>query len=245
MGAWLNIGRIVEAVNRGAAEGLEEVGDTMAADAKRRAPVRKVFKEHPGYRRKFRRLSALEVSIATRRANAFYAQDEFRRRRAVAHIRNYATVASARRGSTNAAGASRAARLLGYERNGRFVGVGGTTRGRRGGFEPGASLNQKLSTRGRYEIRSGRAVHREITAAGHTRVQAGGALKASIGSEGVVQTEQGQSVTVSAAIRYAKFVEFPTIRTAAQPFLRPALYAMRPKFRATLAAAIRRSLAEG
>jgi hypothetical protein len=73
-------------------------------------------------------------------------------------------------------------------------------------------------------------------------VQIGGALKASIGNEGVVQTANGLKVTVSAAIRYAKYVEFPTIRTAAQPFLLPALHAERGRLPREMAAAIRKQL---
>jgi HK97 gp10 family phage protein len=242
-GAWLDIGGIKQRIRQGERSALEEVGDALASDARRRAPIRKVFREPKGYRRKFRRLTPVEQRIATARAESYYRTvqpNEFKRRRAVAHIRNYATVASPRHGSANALNRSNRLRTLGYERQGRFTAAQpGVVRlpGRRtGGFEPGSALSSHLTARGRYEIKSGRAIHREPTASGHTRVRVGGALKASIESEGVTETNSGQKVTVTAAIRYAKFVEFPTIHNAAQPFMRPALHAMRdaiPKIAAT------------
>jgi HK97 gp10 family phage protein len=98
-----------------------------------------------------------------------------------------------------------------------------------------------LTSRGLYEIRSGRAIHR-VAQGGRTRVQVGGALKASIEAEGVVQTGNGQKNTIVAAIRYAKFVEFPTIHNAAQPFLRPALHANRETLPRVLGEKIRSAL---
>jgi HK97 gp10 family phage protein len=247
--AWLDIEGIKARIREGERAALDEIGDLLAADAKRRAPIRKTFKERKGYRRRFRRLTPLEQRIATDRANAYYTHtqpNEFKRRRAVAHIRNYATVASPGKGSLNALTRSNRLRTLGYERQGKFIGAQpGVVRlvGRRsGGFEPGEALAQRLTSRGRYEIRSGRAIHREATASGNTRVRIGGALKASIGSEGVVETPSGMKVVVSAAIRYAKFVEFPTIHNAAQPFMRPALHAMRQTIPRIVAAHINRAL---
>lgn len=247
--AWLDTAAIKNRIDRGARSALEEIGDMLATDARRRAPIRKVFKERKGYRRKFRRLTPLEQRIATTRAENYYRNtqpNEFKRRRAVAHIRNYATVSSPRRGSLNAVNRSNRLRTLGFERQGRFVGSQpGVIRlaGRQtGGFEPGAALNQRLTSRGRYEVRSGRAVHREVTASGSVRVRIGGALKASIENEGVTETSSGWKVVVAAAIRYAKFVEFPTIHNSAQPFLRPALYALRGDIPRIVASHINRSL---
>jgi hypothetical protein len=244
---WLDIPAIMRRVRMGEIEGLEEVGDRVAVDAKRRAPIRKVFREKPGFRRKFRPLDRAQRALAIRRANAYYGPGGFKARlsqlsakqRAKARF-NYSHAEVSRKGSMNSLAASRQLRLLGIERNGRFTSPSGNVRTRRG-VEPSASLKQKLSSRGLYEVRSGRAIHREPGASG-TRVMAGGALKASIGSEGAVEMPHGATVTVSARIRYAKFVEFPTIHNAAQPFLRPALYAERSKVKATLAAAIRRTL---
>jgi hypothetical protein len=240
----LDVRGIKAAIRRGEEEGLEEVGEAIAIDAKRRAPIRKVFKEAKGYRRRFRRLSDQERSLATRRANDYYSRvqpNEFKRRRAVAHIKNYAMAARPGKGSLNSLSSSARLRVLGIESNGRFKSTSGAVRrvGRnvRGGFEPGPDLAPLLTSRGRNEIRSGAAIYRKPTAAG-AQVQVGGKLKASIGAKDVVETPTGVKVEIVAAIRYAKFVEFPTIHNAAQPFLRPALHAKRD----TLAKSISRAI---
>lgn len=247
--AWLNIPAIKGRIRQGERAALEEIGDRLATDARRRAPIRKVFKEKKGYRRKFRRLTPIEQRIATARAEHYYRNvnpNEFKRRRAVAHIRNYASVSSPSRGSLNALNRSNRLRTLGIERLGRFVpsqpGVIRLAGRQRGGFEPGSELGQHLTSRGKYEIRSGRAVHREVTTGGNVRVRIGGALKASIENTGVVETQSGLTVIIVAAIRYAKFVEFPTIRNAAQPFMRPALHAMRGEVTRIVASHINRAL---
>lgn len=246
--AWLDISGIRARIRAGAHQALEEIGDSLAADARRRAPVRKVFREAKGFRRKFRRLSASEAAVATRRANDYYTRvqpNEFKRRRAIAHIANYATAVRPSRGSLNALERSRKLRILGFERMGRFTSQTGATRrpGRSGGYEPG-EIKKLLTSRGAYEIKTGRAIHNEVLPSGAIRVQVGGALKASIGSEGVTETPTGLEVRVTAGIRYAKFVEFPTVHNAAQPFLRPALYAAREaiprKIARSVGAALRR-----
>lgn len=241
--AWLDVAGIKARIRAGARVGLEEIGDKLAADARRRAPVRKVFKEAKGYRRKFRRLSSSEQQVATRLANDYYTKvqpNEFKRRRAVAHIQNYARAVRPGRGSSNSLAASRRLRTLGFERGGGFSSASGAIRLPKrsgGGFEPGA-IRPLLTSRGTYEIRSGRAIHREVLPSGNVKVQVGGALKASIESEGVTETPKGVEVRVTAGIRYAKYVEFPTIHNAAQPFLRPALHAARDTIPRTVARAI-------
>ena len=77
---------------------------------------------------------------------------------------------------------------------------------------------------------------------GATRVQVGGRLKASIGNEGMVQTDAGVSARVSARVRYAKYVEFPTTHNASQPFLLPALHDNRGRLRQALARELRSRL---
>lgn len=230
-GYWLDKAAIKDAITRGAHEALDEIGDEIAVDARRRAPIRKVFKEKQGHRRKFRAPSEGERSQAIARAGRYYSTiqpDEFKRRRAVAHLQHYAKVQLPRKGSANSVSRSSALRHLGHEEAGTFTSSSGASQRRGGGYEPGPKLNPLLTTRGRYEVRTGRAIHLAPTGQGSRQnVQVGGALKASIGSEGVIQTSTGQSVTVSAAIGYAKYVEFPTVRTAAQPFLLPALHAKR------------------
>ena len=241
---WLDIPRIMDAIRQGAREGLEETGDRIAAEARRRAPIRKVFRERKGFRRRSRALTASELAQATARASAYYGVNpgHLVGRQSPRHALKFyeASVQLPRRGSTNSLSASRNLRLIGTIKNGRFAGVGGTRRSGTG-YEPGAELNARLTSRGKYEVRSGRAIHVEHTATG-SRVHVGGALKASIGNEGVVQTGHGQEVTVSADIGYAKYVEFPTFRTAAQPFLLPALHGERERFPRTVAEAISRRL---
>lgn len=239
--AALNIGVIMARVRVAELEALNRVADQIATDARSRAPIRKSFREPKGYRRKFRSLTAMEQRIATQRANQFYTQvrpDEFARRRAVAHIRNYARAEIPRQGSNNALSRSRGNRQLGFIRQGRFVSTSGAFPRRGGGFEPGARLSGLLTARGRSEVRSGAAIHR--TAEG--RIQIGGALKASIESEGAVQSAKGATARVTAAIGYAKFVEFPTVRTAAQPFLRPALHNARARLVEEIAREVRQAL---
>ena len=244
---WFDKSRVLEAARHGLEEGLNEAAERVAADAKRRAPIRKAFKEAKGFRRKFRSLTNPERTLAIARSVNYYTNvkpDQFALRRSVAHIQNYARAEVPRRGSANSASRSRKVRILGVERGGRFFSSSaGTTRSHLGGFEPGAALAQKLTARGRYEVRTGRSVHRELSSSGTAaRVQIGGALKASIGAGPVHETATGMEVEVEAAIRYAKYVEFPTIRTAAQPFLLPALAQERQRLPQTIADAIRKNL---
>lgn len=244
--AFLNKGFILDAVRRGLEEAVEDAADRVAADATRRAPIRKVFKEAKGYRRRTRSLTDAERNLAIKRATAYYANDEFKMRRSIAHLRYYARVRVPDRSSANNADVSRASRQLGIVKRGRFTAseqAAGTTRNRRGGFDPGPALKSKLTARGRYEVRNGRAIHSEASKAGTLqRVQIGGALKASIGPTPVHETGKGVEAGVEAAIRYAKYVEFPTIRTAAQPFLLPALAQERIRFPRAVANAVKKNL---
>jgi HK97 gp10 family phage protein len=247
MPAAFNIPAILARVRQAEAEALEQVSLAIVADARQRAPIRRVFKERPGFRRKFRPLTGAEKVLAIKRANAYYGTGTFEARRAVAHIRNYAKAQVPRHGSTNAPRASRTNRLLGSLRGNRFTARTDATRvvSRRTGavsYES-KSLNPLLTARGRSEVRSGAAIHIAPTAqGGGSRVEIGGALKASIEAEGAIETGKGMEDRVTAGIRYAKFVEFPTIRTHAQPFLLPALHQNRQNLVKTMAAEVRKAL---
>lgn len=233
---------ILNAIRQAEIEAVEQVAEVIAADARHRAPIRKVFREKT--RRRFRPLTPLERNIATRRSEHYYtkiAPNDFKRRRSLAHLRNYAQVQLLKRGSANSLQHSRSLRLLGSINGGRFTSSSGAFPNRRGGFEPGEKLSPLLTARGKYEVRSGRAVHISATKQGQ-RVQIGGALKASIASEGAQETETGVKAVISARIRYAKYVEFPTVHNAAQPFLRPALHGNRTRLRQALANEIRKAL---
>lgn len=236
----LNIARIVELVTAAEEDAVDEVADYVARDAKARAPARKVFREGAGFRRKFRPLTTPERNLAIKRAMAYQGYSDFERRRSVAHLRNYARVELRRPGSNNSLTRSRQLRLLGTERGGGFTPrVDARRLGR--GFTS-ASLHPLLTSRGRYEVRSGRAIHREVADSGATKVQIGGRLKASIGNEGVMNQGEGVVAHVSARVRYAKFVEFPTTHNAAQPFLLPALHGARGRLRSALARELRSKL---
>jgi len=241
-----NVTAILAVVRQAEAAALESVSRHVVSEARRRAPIRKVFKEPKGFRRKFRALSGSEKLLATKRANAYYGEGSFTARRVTAHIRNYAKAQVPRRGSNNALSRSKTSRVLGVERGRQFIPRTDATRvvnrqtGARG-YES-KSLNPLLTSRGRSEVRSGRAIHKEALAGGGSRVQIGGALKASIESEGAVQTGQGSEVRVTAGIGYAKFVEFPTTRTHAQPFLLPALHGNRQRLVKTMAAEVKKAL---
>jgi len=243
---FFNKGVILDAVRMGLEDAIEEAADAVAADAKQRAPIRKVFKETKGYRRKQRDLTDVERNLAIKRSTAYYANDEFRMRRSIAHLRYYAKVRLHDNKSANNADVSRKARQVGIIKAGRFKASeqnAGTFRNRLGGFEPGPVLKSKLTSRGKYEVRSGRAVHLAESPRGtQFNVQIGGALKASIGPTPVHETGNGVEAEVEAAIRYAKFVEFPTIHNAAQPFLLPALAQERTRFAHRVANAIKKNL---
>lgn len=252
---WFDRKRVKAALRAAEIEALDTIGDAVATDARRRAPIRKVFKERPGWRRKFRPLTPEEKQLAIERAQNYYTKvdpDEFKRRRAIGHIRNYATAVVPRRGSVNAPRASHAARQIGYRDRdtGRLVITSpGTIANRQGGFYPGEEMRAKMTKRAIIEMGKGRArqtrsgsIHEYVDERGLRRIQVGGALKASIGNEGAHRTSTGAMTEVSADIHYAKFVEFPTIRTRAQPFLLPAMHDARRDMVGIVAGAIRSRL---
>jgi len=239
--AVINVPRIMALVQAAEERALEEVAAQIVTDARVRAPVRKVFREGKGFRRRFRPLTPLERNLAIRRAEAFSGYNDYQRRRSVAFLRNYARAELRRPGSANSLARSRTLRNLGVIRNGSFRARADAIRNSRGGYTS-ASLHPLLTARGRYEVRSGRAIHLEVLASGAVRVQIGSRLKASIESEGVVQTGNGATVKVTAGVRYAKFVEFPTTHNAAQPFLLPALHDNRARLRQALSREVRKAL---
>lgn len=225
--AVLNISRILALVVAAETAAVEEVADFVAADAKGRAPIRKVFKEAKGFRRKFRALTGAERNLAVKRAMAYQGYTDFERRRSVSYLRNYARAEIRRPGSANSLARSRKLRNLGPV-------FGHQARA--------AALRPLLTSRGKYEVSSGRALHQVVSKGGNVSVQVGGRLKASIGNEGAVQVDNGVVAKVAARVRYAKFVEFPTTHNASQPFLLPALQDARGRFRQTLARELRSKL---
>ncbi len=243
-----NIPAILKAVRQAEIEALEQVSSFVVADARRRAPIRKVFKERKGFRRKFRELTPNEKLLAIKRATAYYGAQSFKARQVTAHIRNYAKVQVPRQNSNNSLNRSRRLRVLGVVEPNRGTFVPRTdarqvVNRRTGtiGFNS-PSLNPLLTSRGRYEVRSGRAIHRVALPGGGSRVEIGGKLKASIDSEGAIVTGEGATERITAAIGYAKYVEFPTVRTHAQPFLLPALQDSRQRLVKTMSDEVRKAL---
>lgn len=241
MKAWLDIGRIVSSVSAGAEAALTEIGDQIAADARRRAPIRKVFYQR---KRRFRPLTAEERQIALARARHYYTHinpNKEKLQRAIVHIMTRASVELPVRGSPNALPRSRGKRVLGFWTRTGFVGRAGA-KAIGAGYRAGPEIEKKMTEWAKWEVGRGRSVHYIPMARGRTKVQMGGRLKASIHAEPVRQEGPKDVVTVAASVRYAKFVEFPTIHNAAQPFLRPALLQVKGRAVRIVAEAMRRSL---
>lgn len=247
---WFDKTSLLQKVQEGLEDGIDEAAERVAASARQRAPIRKVFKEKSGHRFKTRQLTSTEKHIAIRLAMAYYKgigapgneRAERKRRAAVTHIRYGALVQKPSRKSANTLVHSRADRQLGTIEKGRFSSSTGARRNTVGGFEPGEAVKAKLTSRGLYEVRHGQAIHIVATGKGVKSVRIGGALKASIGVGEVHETAKGVETEVRAAIRYARYVEFPTVHNRAQPFLLPALKDEQRTFVHDVAASIRSSL---
>src|SRR5689334_10126016 len=117
----INVSAVVAAVAAAEAAAVEAVAERVAADAKARAPIRKVFKEPKGFRRKFRPLTGRERALAVKRALAYQGYSDFERRRSVAYIQNYARAELRRPGSNNSLARSRRLRRLGSIRGNQFI----------------------------------------------------------------------------------------------------------------------------
>lgn len=113
-------------------------------------------------------------------------------------------------------------------------------------------FTQLLDSRGRYELRTQRAVHTQQVTAIDRDVQGsavgrllggtirhgerstlGGRLRAEITTRITSSATRGGIAegVLESPTEYAKYVEFPTSRTAAQPYMRPAREAMKPVLR--------------
>lgn len=95
----------------------------------------------------------------------------------------------------------------------------------------GAFAVGQLSSKGRYELRTGRANYKG---------RVGGTLK---GEMEVIRAENGPhfKASVVSPTRYAKFVEFGTRRSVAQPYLRPGLMHVQVSFREDMLHALQRA----
>lgn len=95
-------------------------------------------------------------------------------------------------------------------------------------------FNTPLTSRGRYELKSGRA---NFKTGGKNYL--GGRLRGEIRADPAEVDGQRVSGKVVSPTPYAKFVELGTHHNRAQPYLRPAIAQQREAFRARLAKVIR------
>lgn len=96
-------------------------------------------------------------------------------------------------------------------------------------------INTPLTSRGRWELKSGRANFNSPSG----RVTLGGRLRGEIHDDPASGPGPFWVAKVVSPTRYAKYVEFGTRRSRAQPYLRPALSQVRESFRKRMQAAAR------
>lgn len=105
------------------------------------------------------------------------------------------------------------------------------------GYTTNERVDAQLSSRGRYEVRSGRAAIEGETG----KIQIGGRLKKSITASGAQESTKGVTNNIGTDVEYAIYVEFPTSHNAAQPFLLPALHEQKRHLKPRLEEAFRQA----
>lgn len=196
---------------------VTDTAHLIAEDARGRAPVRKIFKGSTGRATlQSTEEAAAEVAVRSRLG---LAQGPVRTQRTpAARVHRF--------------GPRRLLQKPAFDpRVSRFRGAGGQLVASAGQSNR-LVFDTPTTSRGRYEIRTGRA---NITIGGQTFV--GGRLRREITS---TPAEGGAILTarVSSPTPYAKYVEFGTRHNRAQPYLRPAIAAQREAFRSRLKRAI-------
>lgn len=237
----------MDAIKRRLHEAIEHsinaAGNEIYIDAVRRAPVRKVFKgaNHHGGRNQIRAVTKADVNFAgassvgkqlaskgsaftTTRRSKIHAENPFSR---AFHPDFLKARAEAIRGR------------LGEVPNAREVFVSSTGTFDLANVQGEKAKDKALSTRGRYELNSGRAVFsttgsfdRQSSREG--RISLGGRLRKEITITPLKRSGSHMSVSVVSPTPYAKYVEFGTRYAAAQPYMRPALAKVHAKFAAIL-----------
>lgn len=229
---------------------LEQIGTHIVQLARAKAPVRKIFKEG-GQRRRSRKASPELIAAAVRTIQNNKRLTTRQRTEALYLLQRHpeeARVGVRRHNSNN----RRRAPLIGKYReiavknkkgvvvsakvfSARGVGKGSVPLNRiarnvrpKTGFEPSPGLSAQLSSRGRYEVRRGRALTNEegtLIKPGDqpSQVRVGGRLKRSITKGAITRDGTRATIEVGTDVPYALYVEFPTRHNAAQPFLLPAL----------------------
>jgi HK97 gp10 family phage protein len=231
-------------------DALEAVAMEIVERAKAKAPVRKIYSEG-GTRKRTKAASPALIAAAIRQVQNNKRLSARQRTEALYLLQRHpeeARVAIRRHNSNN----RRQSTLLGtyktisLKKNGMVVTSANVFRGRgitkgtvpihrierntkpKLGFEPGPEFDQLLDARGRYEVRSGRALTSatgEAISPGENKsqVRIGGRLKNSIIQSSITREGTRVSIQVGTDVPYAMYVEFPTRHNAAQPFLLPAL----------------------
>lgn len=231
------------------AEALMILGEAIVQDARTRAPVRKLTK---GPRRKMGKLAGASLatrqfvrSQKTRMSNAEYQKFQYAvlygRTRVARKTSRKPLVIGRFKSTPSNTVVTKTGEVVKFKRNKlnevvrshlpptrRFRPANGL--GISGGRVTGLG-NLSLTNRGRYELR--RAVIREMAGTQRATIvneagqfQLGGRLKASID---ISADSTANRLIIEAdpvddrGHHYARYVEFPTSRTAAQPFLLPAL----------------------
>jgi hypothetical protein len=240
----------VARIREQAYEGALETARQVQSDAVHRAPVRKAFKG--GKRAKTSDIRAFEMKV---RGGGRLTGGEIKEAAALLGINvSDSQVAAlghgqlghggsaANRGSSSAGMAARQRLRVRRDRFGQRVLGSQVIRNlpsgkvrvegnqRRRAFSVGKSVSGRLSGRAKYDIKRGRGV----ILLGGGQAQYGGYLRKHIH---VVEDYENHRVSVRSEAPYSRYVEFPTSRTAAQPYLLPAFKAARGR----LAGNIRRS----
>lgn len=201
---WFNVAAIDAAVLRAGARALDLAGHRIASRAQELAPVRKVFAgQDKGYRVRVKTIDEIEADRAQRKALGLGPERT--------HIRPPTIVTH------------RAPQLLSQRTVVRSDKYTGKT------VQPHLALpgaQARLDRRGRYELKTGRAVHGD---------QLGGHLRDQIHSTAPEIDGRIIRVKVVSPAPYSKFQEFGTAHNPAHPYLRPAAHENKDSIRGDVA----------
>lgn len=237
---------------------LEQMGTDIVQRARAKAPVRKIFKETDGRRRRSKAANPGLIAAAVRAVQNNKRLTQRQRTEALYLLQRHpeeARIAVRRHNSNNRPRSTLLGqyREVSLKKNGQVIATEKVFRGRMGsrgtvplnriernvrpkrGYEPGPALDEQLSARGRYEVRRGRALTNasgELVAPGDqpSQVRVGGRLKASITKGAITREGSRATIQVGTDVPYALYVEFPTRHNRAQPFLLPALHESKQLF---------------
>lgn len=238
----INFEALYDAIEKAAGRGVNRTGVKALRIARHKAPVRKVFS---GGRQTLRPLSAKEVrgaQVAFRAAfpqtKAFDLWEERGGNKAV-QFRNQANTVYGRSSKrTNTLAARQVVEdPYGHHLKNPYYARSLSARGRyelktaRAVFEPQEQTREEradFAAAGRQSGREGGQFER-LSVVEQPKLQLGGALRDSIE---LVDDSEGEMVKVSVTagnerVHYAKYVEFGTRHAPAQPFLRPAIKEVR------------------